>query len=156
MGDSGRKRAPAVGRRNIAWKMEVCVTHEHLRLFFVGQAVRLVLCSVGGVGCCAKRARMVHQRIQGLLLTSRVGHTQAFYLQQQASAVLGATADQLPGLKLHYYSNLTQKSSDSEETKRCGPMPCSFTHANKQPRLHTRVLYLSRQPGPHPHGFRLT
>ena len=48
---------------------------------------------------------------------------QAFYLQQQASAVLGATADQLPGMKLHYYPNLTQNSGESEETKRCGCMP---------------------------------
>lgn len=48
---------------------------------------------------------------------------QAFYLQQQAAAVLGATADQVPGLKLklHYYPNLTQNSGESEETKRCAP-----------------------------------
>lgn len=132
--------------------MEVCVTHRCLRSCWFRP--RGWSCSsVGGVGRCAKRASTVRQRIQGPLLTSRVGHTQAFYLQQQASAVLGATADQLPGLKLHYYPNLTQKSSDSEETKRCGPMPCSFPHATKQPRLQTRVLYLSRQPGRTHLGF---
>ena len=49
---------------------------------------------------------------------------QAFYLQQQASAALGATADQLPGLKLPYYPNLSQNSGESEETKRCGRAPC--------------------------------
>ena len=56
------------------------------------------------------------------MLTSRSrACAQAFYLQQQAAAALGAAADQVPGLKLHYYPNLTQNSGESEETKRCDP-----------------------------------
>ncbi|KAK9842574.1 hypothetical protein WJX81_006867 [Elliptochloris bilobata] len=39
----------------------------------------------------------------------------AFYLQQQASAALGATADHLPGLKLHYYPNILQEDTKGGE-----------------------------------------
>lgn len=44
---------------------------------------------------------------------------QAFYLQQQATLVVGSKEHSLPGLKLHYYPSLSQSSEESEGTKRC-------------------------------------
>ena len=57
---------------------------------------------------------------------------QAFYLQQQATMVMGSKEHSLPGLKLHYYPSLSQSSEESEGTKRYGTAALSAKACTKQ------------------------